>query len=34
MDPDAEVRANRLRLLTAIAAAFIRVADFRLLAVK
>jgi glycyl-tRNA synthetase beta subunit len=34
MDPDLQVRANRLRLLGSIARTFIRIADFRQLAVK
>jgi glycyl-tRNA synthetase beta chain len=34
MDPDPTIRENRLRLLGAIAGTFIRVADFRQLAVK
>ena len=34
MDPDPEVRQNRLRLLGSIAGTFIRIADFRQLAVK
>ena len=34
MDPDPSVRDNRLRLLGSIANTFIRIADFRQLAVK
>jgi glycyl-tRNA synthetase beta chain len=34
MDPDLELRRNRLRLLGAIAGTFIRIADFRQLAVR